>query len=127
VRLPVLYRRAEALLFFSGYEGFGMPVLEAMPQGRPMMCTSVTSLPEVAGEAALYVHSAQPSDWARTFLEMLPARRAELISIRQAAGGKVRPVSNKPALEGGVDPGRTSTLRSCLVLRGWNRSDGNLR
>ena len=47
-----LYRRASALVFPSLYEGFGMPVLEAMACGCPVACSNATSLPEVAGEAA---------------------------------------------------------------------------
>jgi glycosyltransferase involved in cell wall biosynthesis len=47
-----LYRSAAALVFPSLYEGFGMPVLEAMACGCPVACSSSTSLPEVAGDAA---------------------------------------------------------------------------
>jgi glycosyltransferase involved in cell wall biosynthesis len=47
-----LYRSAAALVFPSVYEGFGMPVLEAMACGCPVACSSSTSLPEVAGGAA---------------------------------------------------------------------------
>jgi alpha-1,3-rhamnosyl/mannosyltransferase len=47
-----LYQGASALAFPSLYEGFGMPVLEAMACGCPVACSNVTSLPEVAGDAA---------------------------------------------------------------------------
>lgn len=50
-----LYRRALALVFPSLYEGFGFPVLEAMRHGLPVITAAVSSLPEVGGEAALYV------------------------------------------------------------------------
>ena len=50
-----LYRHAVALAFPSLYEGFGFPVLEAMRQGLPVVTASVSSLPEIAGDAALYV------------------------------------------------------------------------
>ena len=50
--LVQLYRGAAALAFPSLYEGFGMPVLEAMACGCPVACSNVTSLPEVAGDAA---------------------------------------------------------------------------
>ena len=51
--LEVLYHETVALLFLSWYEGFGFPVLEAMAQGCPVVTTNVTSIPEVAGDAAL--------------------------------------------------------------------------
>ncbi len=59
-RLPIeeirlLYAHAAALLFPSIYEGFGMPVLEAMACGTPVITSKTTSLPEVAGDAALLV------------------------------------------------------------------------
>jgi glycosyltransferase involved in cell wall biosynthesis len=50
--LVELYRRAAALVFPSLYEGFGMPVVEAMACGCPVACSNATSLPEVAGDAA---------------------------------------------------------------------------
>ena len=52
--LIALYNRAEALVFPSLYEGFGLPVLEAMACGCPILCSNVTSLPEVAGDAAIF-------------------------------------------------------------------------
>lgn len=48
-----LYSHAHALAFFSLYEGFGMPLLEAFECGCPVVCSNTTSLPEVAGDAAL--------------------------------------------------------------------------
>ncbi len=55
-----LYSHAEALLFTSAYEGFGMPILEAMRLGCPVVCAPVTAIPETAGDAALYVDSEDP-------------------------------------------------------------------
>lgn len=48
--------RALALAFVSEWEGFGLPVLEAMASGTPVICSDASSLPEVAGDAALRVH-----------------------------------------------------------------------
>lgn len=53
--LPALYSGADCLAFPSLYEGFGFPVLEAMACGTPVMTSNVSSLPEVAGDAALTV------------------------------------------------------------------------
>jgi glycosyltransferase involved in cell wall biosynthesis len=52
-QLAALYRAAYALIFPSLFEGFGMPVAEAMLSGCPVACANSTSLPEVAGDAAL--------------------------------------------------------------------------
>lgn len=51
----LLYRNAEFLSFISLYEGFGMPLAEAMSLGCPILCSREASLPEIAGNAALYV------------------------------------------------------------------------
>ncbi|MGQ0553280.1 MAG: glycosyltransferase [Planctomycetota bacterium] len=77
--LDALYRNAEALLFCSDYEGFGMPVVEAMQRGCPVICSRAGSLPEVAGHAALYSESDDPEAWARLVLRELPRRRNALI------------------------------------------------
>lgn len=52
--LPALYRGAHALVMPSHYEGFGLPVLEAMACGTPVISSNKTSLPEVGGDAVLY-------------------------------------------------------------------------
>ena len=53
--LPALYAGAELFVFPSLYEGFGLPVLEALACGVPVVCSNSSSLPEVAGDAALLV------------------------------------------------------------------------
>jgi len=55
--LPYVYSQAGLFVFLSEFEGFGLPVLEAMACGVPVLTTDKTSLPEVAGEDALYVHN----------------------------------------------------------------------
>jgi glycosyltransferase involved in cell wall biosynthesis len=52
--LDAAYRAASCLVFPSLAEGFGLPVLEAMTRGTPVACSNASSLPEVAGDAALY-------------------------------------------------------------------------
>ena len=51
--VQVLMRKAKALLFFSLFEGFGIPLLEAFNSETPVICSDTTSLPEVSGDAAL--------------------------------------------------------------------------
>jgi glycosyltransferase involved in cell wall biosynthesis len=53
LQLRALYGAAEALIFPSLFEGFGMPVAEAILSGCPVACSGTTSLPEIAGDAAL--------------------------------------------------------------------------
>lgn len=67
----VLLSSAEAFLFPSEYEGFGIPVLEAMACGSPVITTNVSSLPEVGGDAALYVTPKQPEELAEAITRIL--------------------------------------------------------
>jgi glycosyltransferase involved in cell wall biosynthesis len=78
--LATLYAQARALVFPSAYEGFGMPILEAMRARCPVVCSAHGSLPEIAGDAAIVVASDDPADWARAILDELPARRDELVA-----------------------------------------------
>jgi glycosyltransferase involved in cell wall biosynthesis len=59
--LPALYAAADAFVFPSLFEGFGLPVLEAMACGTPVICSNVSSLPEIAGDAALLFDPADVS------------------------------------------------------------------
>jgi alpha-1,3-rhamnosyl/mannosyltransferase len=80
-RLQVLYQSASALLFPSLEEGFGFPMLEALARGLPVVASRTSALPEVGGDAALYVDPRDPSDiaaGATTAVES-PAVRQELI------------------------------------------------
>lgn len=53
--LPAIYAGSQALAFPSEFEGFGLPVLEAMACGTPVVCSNTSSLPEVTGDAALLI------------------------------------------------------------------------
>ena len=58
--LPALYRNCSMFVYPSFYEGFGLPVLEAMNQGKPVITSKKSSLPEVGGDAVLYT---DPGDY----------------------------------------------------------------
>lgn len=69
--LRVFYQGAAAFVFPSLYEGFGLPPLEAMACGTPVVCSNVSSLPEVVGEAAEIVNPENVFDIARGIREVL--------------------------------------------------------
>jgi len=69
-QLIALMQGARALLFPSVFEGFGLPVLEAMALGTPVLTSNVTSLPEVAGDAAVMVDPHDTEAMARAIREL---------------------------------------------------------
>ncbi len=69
--LPHLYSAAEVFLFPSHYEGFGLPVLEALACACPVVTSNATSLPEVGGEAAVYVNPQDPASITSTLSRVL--------------------------------------------------------
>ena len=69
--LASLYRSARAVVVPSLYEGFGLPVLEAMRLGAPVICPRTSSLPEVAGGAALYVSPTDERQLALAIVQLL--------------------------------------------------------
>jgi glycosyltransferase involved in cell wall biosynthesis len=85
--LPALYRRATAFAYPSLYEGFGLPVLEAMIAGVPVLTSDTSSMPEVGGEAALYV-APRDTEAIRAGLARLLGDAA--LRARLAAAGPLR-------------------------------------
>jgi len=79
--LPGLYREASAFVFPSHYEGFGLPPLEAMASGVPVVASKVSCMPEILGKAAVYFDPYNPKDMAEQInkvLENAPLRRVML-------------------------------------------------
>ena len=69
--LPGLYAAATLVTFASSYEGFGLPILEAQAVGRPVITSRCCSLPEVAGDGALFVEPGNVSELRSAILRLL--------------------------------------------------------
>src|SRR5947208_2754067 len=69
--LRLLYSAAELFVFPSIYEGFGMPVLEAMACGAPVITSNTTSLPEVAGDAAILINPLNAGELGEAIVRVL--------------------------------------------------------
>ncbi len=87
--LAALYNAADVFVFPSFYEGFGLPVIEAMACGRAVVCSNTASLPEVAGGAAVLVEPGSAGDLLRAMREVLLneelRQRLERRSLQRAA------------------------------------------
>jgi glycosyltransferase involved in cell wall biosynthesis len=88
--LPQLYSQADLFLFASLGEGFGLPPLEAMVAGTPVVTSSITSLPEVCGDAAWFVEPTDPERIFEAMRRLLTERelRAELVAKGRAQARK---------------------------------------
>lgn len=77
---PALYSGANAFLFPSLYEGFGLPPLEAMACGAPVICSNAGSLPEIVGPAGLQVDPSSAIAWAESIRAVCtdPERRQHM-------------------------------------------------
>ena len=78
--LVALYRRAAALVYPSRYEGFGLPLLEAMSCGTPVIAADTSSIPEVLGDAGVLLHPEDEDAWQEAIGRVLadPAHVARL-------------------------------------------------
>jgi glycosyltransferase involved in cell wall biosynthesis len=80
--LPVLMRAAEALLIASRYEGFGLPAVESMAVGTPVVACNTSSLPEVVGDAGILVAAGDAEAMAAALHTLLtqPSTRQSLVA-----------------------------------------------
>jgi glycosyltransferase involved in cell wall biosynthesis len=69
--LPMIYSCAEVFVFPSLYEGFGLPVLEAMACGTPVICSNTSSLPEIVGDATVTLNPQDRAGWVTALTELL--------------------------------------------------------
>ncbi|MEK7551298.1 MAG: glycosyltransferase family 1 protein [Patescibacteria group bacterium] len=84
--LPSLYKNATCFVLPSLYEGFGLPVLEAMKYGAPVLTSNVSSLPEAGGDAALYFNPEDTDDIREKIERVIkdPKLRSEMIEKGKA-------------------------------------------
>jgi glycosyltransferase involved in cell wall biosynthesis len=89
-QLPAFYKNAKMFILPSLYEGFGLPVIEAMQYGTPVITSNVSSLPEAGGDAALYVDPKDVGDIAGKMQKLLDdeSLRAEMIGKGKRQAGK---------------------------------------
>ena len=71
--LPYLYSGAEVFIYPSLYEGFGLPVLEAMACGTPVICSNTTSLPEVVGDSGILINPEDVKNISSAIITLLKA------------------------------------------------------
>jgi glycosyltransferase involved in cell wall biosynthesis len=84
--LEQLFKNCDAFIFPSLSEGFGIPVLEAYYFNKPLLCSNTTSLPEIAGDAALYFNPADQNDIANAIVKFYsdPLIKKELVAKGQS-------------------------------------------
>jgi glycosyltransferase involved in cell wall biosynthesis len=86
-RLQALYRAATALVYPSLYEGFGLPVLEAMASGTPVIASNAASIPEVLGDAGILLPPDDGQAWTQSILRVL---NEEPLRLTMRAAGVAR-------------------------------------
>ena len=69
--LPLIYRAADLFVFPSLHEGFGLPVIEAMAEGVPVITSNATALPEIGADAAIYFHPESVEELSAAMIQIL--------------------------------------------------------
>jgi len=94
--LPQLYRRARMTIYPSAYEGFGLPIVESLACGTPVITTSFSALPEAGGAGALYMDQLDANALARFILE-LSQNEATYKTLQEVGREHARQFDNKAA------------------------------
>jgi glycosyltransferase involved in cell wall biosynthesis len=125
-----LYRHCHAHVYFSWFEGFGLPVLEGMQFGAPTLASDTTSIPEVAGDAAILLKPDDVQGLAAAMLRLAatPAERERLSSAARRQAARFRWEASAQALLALYEraiaaPKRSRGLRK--YLRAWQRLVGS--
>ena len=105
IDLRALYSGARVCVCPSLYEGFGFTVLEAMACGTPVVCSSATSLPEVAGKAALYFDPHRPEEMA---VQLGRAFSDDAVRTSLIADGRTQPAPVQLVRDRAANLGRLS-------------------
>ncbi len=79
--LPGIYNLAKIFVYPSKYEGFGLPLLEAISCGVPVIASNISSIPEVVGDACVLVVHDDPKDFSRNIYELLTDKELRLKMI----------------------------------------------
>ena len=87
--LGLLYENSKAFIFPSRYEGFGLPLLEAMSFGTPILCSKVTSLPEVGERVPIYFDPSDPMDLSQK-MDLLNQSKTLIEKMRTAGYQRVK-------------------------------------
>jgi glycosyltransferase involved in cell wall biosynthesis len=119
--LQWLYQNCFAVLYPTLFEGFGLPVLEAMSQGAAVITSDATSIPEIAGDAALLVNPYREEDLCAAMLQLATNRtlREQLQARAQNQARRFQwKATAQIALRTYEEAIRTPRLREVLVQRG---------
>ncbi|MEM9407382.1 MAG: glycosyltransferase, partial [Acidobacteriota bacterium] len=81
-QLQWLYREAKLVVQASLYEGFGLPLVEAMLAGRPLVCSDIPVFREVAQDAALFVPAEAPESWLAAVLKVVDSSEGSALAAR---------------------------------------------